>query len=85
MKSSNAIIGIVAGIALGATLGVLFAPSKGDKTRRKIASKTKENKDSLKHGFDEFLDSVSATDDSFKHNGEELLKKDKVSAEKENV
>ncbi len=35
MKTSNVILGIVAGAAVGALLGVLFAPDKGTNTRKK--------------------------------------------------
>lgn len=77
MKSNNLVIGLVAGLAIGATLGVLLAPDKGSKTRKKIISKTKETKDKLKDGFDDFLDTVSEKYDTLKHQGEELLNKEK--------
>ena len=77
MKSSNAILGIVAGLAIGATIGILLAPDKGEKTRKKIASKTKETKDHLKESFDDFLDTVSEKYEALKHDGKELLNKEK--------
>ena len=39
MKSSRVVMSIVAGAAIGATLGVLFAPDKGSNTRNKITKK----------------------------------------------
>ena len=77
MKSSHIILGLVAGLAIGATMGVLLAPDKGSKTRKKIKSKSKETKDKLKDGFDEFLDTVSENYDTLKRQGEELLRKEK--------
>ncbi len=39
MKTSRVLLGVVAGAAVGAVLGILFAPDKGSNTRRKIARK----------------------------------------------
>lgn len=77
MKTSNTLLGIIAGLAVGATLGVLLAPDKGEKTRKKIISKSKEAKDKLKDSFDDFLDTVSDKYSSLKEEGEDLLKKEK--------
>ena len=43
-KTSNGIIALLAGAAIGVGLGILFAPDKGSKTREKI----KEGLDDLK-------------------------------------
>ncbi|WP_100616038.1 YtxH domain-containing protein [Confluentibacter citreus] len=77
MKTSNTIIGLLAGVAVGATLGVLFAPEKGETTRKKITEKSKQAKDKLKEGFNDFLDTVSDKYSSIKENGEEFLNKEK--------
>jgi len=59
MSKANVVIGALAGLAVGALLGVLFAPDKGTETRKKIAKKSKDTSDSLKHKFDEFVDNVT--------------------------
>ncbi len=38
--SSNTILGILAGTAIGATIGILFAPDKGTATRKKLVDQS---------------------------------------------
>lgn len=59
MEKGKIIVGVLGGVALGALLGVLFAPDKGSNTRRKISKKGEEYLDDIKDKFDEFLDNVS--------------------------
>lgn len=44
-KDSNTMLGILAGTAIGATLGILFAPNKGSVTRQRIADEAAHTKD----------------------------------------
>ncbi|MDZ4747609.1 MAG: YtxH domain-containing protein [Saprospiraceae bacterium] len=39
MKKSNVVLGVLAGAAIGALLGILFAPDIGTKTRKKLYRK----------------------------------------------
>ena len=39
MGTGKILLGVLAGVAAGATLGILFAPAKGSKTRKKIIEK----------------------------------------------
>jgi len=66
MSKVNVVIGALAGVAVGALLGVLFAPDNGKETRRKIISKSKETTDDLKDKFSEFIDGISERFDKMK-------------------
>ena len=59
MSKINVVIGALAGIAVGALLGVLFAPDKGTETRKKISKKSKDSSEALKQKFNEFVDNLS--------------------------
>ncbi len=78
---NSKVLGVIAGIATGALLGVLFAPDKGSKTRKKIKTKSVEAKDSLKEEFDNFLDTVSKKYDSVVKNGKQVVEKEKEAVE----
>jgi len=52
-------LGVLAGVAIGAALGVLFAPDKGWNTRKRISKKGEDLTDDLREKFDEFLDSLN--------------------------
>jgi gas vesicle protein len=47
MKTSRAILGVLAGLAAGAALGVLLAPDKGERTQRKIRRKAEDLLDEM--------------------------------------
>jgi gas vesicle protein len=74
---SRAVLGFLAGAAIGAIAGILFAPDKGTETRRKISRKSSELGDSLKHSFNDFIDSVKESYANVKQEGEALAEKGK--------
>lgn len=59
MSTGKVLLGLLAGIAAGATLGILFAPDKGSSTRKKIAQKGEDYVDELEGKFNDFIDGVS--------------------------
>ena len=73
MNSSKLLLGILGGVAAGALMGVLFAPEKGSKTRKKIISKANDGSDVLKGKFDSLLKSMNQKYDNILHSKEELI------------
>ena len=58
MSSGKVFLGLLAGVAAGALLGILFAPEKGSDTRKKYSKKGEDFADTLKEKFNEFLDNI---------------------------
>lgn len=58
MSYKKTLAGFAAGAAVGALAGILLAPDKGSNTRKKIANKTGDMSDSIKHSFSDFIDSM---------------------------
>jgi len=66
MDSGKVLLGLLAGVAVGALLGVLFAPDKGSVTRTKISKKGEDYADTLKEKFNEFIEDLSEKFDKVK-------------------
>jgi gas vesicle protein len=59
MDSGKVFLGVLAGLAAGAVLGILFAPEKGSDTRKKLAGKGEDYSDLIKEKVNEFLGSMT--------------------------
>lgn len=59
MESNKVVVGIIAGVAIGALVGVLFAPAKGSKTRKRVMNKATAYKDELQSKIEDLVDGVS--------------------------
>ena len=52
-NNTNSVLALLLGAAVGAGIGILFAPDKGSKTREKIKDGYDDAKDNLKHKFED--------------------------------
>jgi gas vesicle protein len=77
MKADKTIIGILGGVAVGALLGVLFAPDKGTNTRKKIAKKGGAVTEDLKDKLDNITNSFSEKYNSLMSKSEAFIEKEK--------
>ncbi|MDI5897549.1 YtxH domain-containing protein [Flavobacterium yafengii] len=73
MKADKIILGVLGGVAVGALLGVLFAPEKGDKTRKKIMDKSNDYADELKDKLDTLLGTINKKYEKIWSEGENLI------------
>lgn len=79
MKTDKVVLGILGGIATGAMLGILFAPEKGSKTRKRILNKGTDYVDTLKGKFDNILGTVTNKYEKLLKEGEQIISEKKDS------
>lgn len=81
MSSGKVLLGVLAGVAAGATLGILFAPDKGSVTRRKISRKGEDYAEDLEERFNEFIDGITKQYEAAKKDAMRAAENGKVKAE----
>jgi gas vesicle protein len=77
MSIGKVVFGAMAGLAIGAIAGILFAPEKGSVTRKQIMDKGDDCMDEIKSGFDKTFSSLTEMFKSTKKDTEELVDKGK--------
>jgi gas vesicle protein len=75
MSTGKVVIGVLAGVAVGALLGVLFAPDKGSETRKKLAQKGEDSVEALREKLDDLITSFAEKFETAKAEAGELLAK----------
>jgi gas vesicle protein len=61
-STANFLLGVLAGAAAGAIVGILFAPDKGSKTRENIKKKIREISDDYGLGINELIDEMNPSE-----------------------
>ena len=61
MTKGKALLGVLAGVAAGAALGILFAPDKGTNTRKNIRRKGEDLADEINGRIEEKFDELTET------------------------
>lgn len=76
-NTGNTILALLTGAAIGAGIGILFAPDKGTNTRRKIREGVDEAKENLNEKFSEvsekIIEKAFLTKDNFDENFENFV------------
>jgi len=80
MSKGKVLLGVLAGVAIGAALGVLFAPDKGWNTRKRLAKKGEDLTNDLRDKFEEFLDTITVKVDEVKEEVADFTEKSKSNA-----
>ncbi|HUR66263.1 MAG TPA: YtxH domain-containing protein [Chitinophagaceae bacterium] len=73
--SSKILVGFLAGAAVGALAGILWAPDKGSTTRKKISGKAGDISDSIRDSFSNLIQGVKDTYSSVQDDVDDLHEK----------
>ncbi|ATA73490.1 MULTISPECIES: YtxH domain-containing protein [Capnocytophaga] len=72
-KTGNVLLALVTGVAIGAGVGILFAPDKGKNTRKKIKDSVDETTHKLKEKIDHLTQEVKLKTTEIKGSLEENM------------
>lgn len=79
-RNSGIVLGLLAGAAIGSILGVLFAPEKGEETRKKVRRKAEELRDEALEHYEELSEKAKHEVDSIVSKAKRELEKYKGQA-----
>jgi len=59
-NTSKILTALIVGAAVGAVLGILYAPDKGSETRKKVNEEGKKMSDAIKNKFNEVKEKMAS-------------------------
>lgn len=77
MSTGKTMLGVLAGFAAGALVGVLLAPEKGSETRKKIAKKGEDYAGDLTDKFNELRDTINEKLGNLEEKGMKIVEQGK--------
>ncbi len=78
MSKGKVVLGTLAGFAVGAMVGILFAPEKGSVTRKQIMTKGDDYWGDFKANFDGFIESMQTKYEATKSDVKDVAEKGKA-------
>ena len=75
MSSGKVVLGVIAGVAAGAAVGILFAPDKGVNTRKKISQLGEDYLNDLKDKIQDILLNAATELNQMKSDPAKLVEK----------
>lgn len=85
MNAGKLLVGVLAGVAVGALMGILFAPDKGTETRKKIVKKGEDYVEDLKEKFNGLIDDLTQKMDATRAKADEMVEEAKSKVESAKV
>jgi gas vesicle protein len=79
-SGSKVLLGVLAGAATGAILGVLFAPDNGVETRRRLGESSRDIANNLKSKFSELVDGIADKYENVREGASDLIEQGRQKA-----
>jgi len=78
MNTNKVLVKILLSAAIGATVGILIAPDKGSKTRKKINNKAVDYSDNVKEKFNDLIENITNKFNNLNGNAQDFVEKNKT-------